>query len=307
MEHFEAIIIGAGSAGLAASVALARSLRSVLIIDEGQPRNSPALHAHNLLGQEGSNPLEVLKRGREEAQGYGVKIINGAATALTGSLSDGFRVTVDERSYTCERVVLATGLTDRLPQISGLQHAWGSSAIHCAYCHGWEVRDKELLIIGCGPMSAHQAMMFQQLSSKVTFINHDPSELSHEGAAILEALDIPRVDQKVSALEFNDSGELTAAKLENGEAIPAHTVVVASRMEANADLFQSMGGVVTDHPLGTFIGVNDTGATSIPGVYAVGNASNLGAMVMSAAASGTLAGAAINADLLNSKLERSKM
>lgn len=306
MEHFEVIIIGGGSAGLAASVALARSLRSVLVIDNEQPRNAPASHAHNLLGQEGSNPLELLQRGRKEVQGYGVKIISGTADTLTGTIDDGFRVSVDGREYTCERVVLATGLKDHLPQVQGLDRAWGTSAIHCAYCHGWEVRDKELLIIGCGPMSPHQAMMFQQLSSKVTFINHAPAELSAEGAAILEDLSIPKVDQRVKSLHFDGSGELKSATLNNGAALPAQAVVVATRMHANAELFESLGGQVTTHPLGAFISVSEMGATDIPGVYAAGNASNLAAMVMSAAASGTLAGASINADLLNSKLERSR-
>ena len=157
MEHFEVIIVGGGSAGLAASIALARSRRNVLVIDEGHPRNAPAQHAHNVLGQEGTSPLQLLERGRAEAENYGVKIIVGAVDSLSGSLEQGFTVNVDQRAFTADRIVLATGLKDELPKIPGLQEAWGTSAIHCAYCHGWEVRDQEILVIGCGPMSAHQA------------------------------------------------------------------------------------------------------------------------------------------------------
>ncbi|WP_345469287.1 NAD(P)/FAD-dependent oxidoreductase [Glutamicibacter ectropisis] len=302
MEHFEVIVIGGGSAGLAASIALGRSRRSVLVIDEGQPRNAPAQHAHNVLGQEGISPLELLERGRVEAQEYGVRIINSAVDSLTGSLNDGFAVRVADQEFSAQRIVLATGLKDELPQIPGLEQAWGTSAIHCAYCHGWEVRDQEIVVIGCGPMSTHQAMMFQQLSSKITFVDHDPSELNEEGTNLLAKLGMPVVRQSIAQLAFDQTGQLESVKLENNEELTAQSVIVAGRMNANADLYLELGGALTEHPLGTFIKVNETGATDIPGVYAVGNASNLGAMVMAAAASGTLAGAAINAELLNAKL-----
>jgi len=302
MEHFEVIIVGGGSAGLAASIALARSRRNVLVIDEGHPRNAPAQHAHNVLGQEGTSPLQLLERGRAEAENYGAKIIVGAVDSLSGSLEQGFTVNVDQRAFTADRIVLATGLKDELPKIPGLQEAWGTSAIHCAYCHGWEVRDQEILVIGCGPMSAHQAMMFQQLSSKITFINHAPNELTEESAALLSRLEIPLVNQSVAALEFDSDGQLAAAKLDNNERLRAQSVIVASRMNVHGELYQALGGELDEHPLETYIKVNETGATEVPGVYAAGNASNLSAMVMAAAASGTLAGAAINADLLNAKL-----
>lgn len=302
MEHFEVIVIGGGSAGLAASIALARSMRSALLIDEGQPRNTSALHAHNLLGQEGSNPLELLKRGRQEAASYGVHLTEGTVSSLSSTLTEGFSVKVDARNFTAERIILATGLKDQLPQISGLDRAWGTSAIHCAYCHGWEVRDQQILVIGCGPMSAHQAMMFKQLSSNIRFVNHEPAELTEEGKSILKALAIPIVNQSVQALEFDQSGTFEAIRLDNNEKLHAQAVIVASAMRANAELYKSLGGELSEHPLGTFIAVNESGATAIPGVYAVGNASNLGAMVMAAAASGTLAGAAINAELLTAAL-----
>ncbi len=302
MEHFEAMVIGGGSAGLAAAVALSRSRRTVLVIDEGNPRNAKALHAHNVLGQEGTNPLDLLERGRQEARHYGARIIAGKVDVLSGSLDAGFTVTIAERSYTAERIVLATGLIDNLPPIPGLAQAWGESAIHCAYCHGWEVRDQELLVLGIGAMSSHQAMMFSQLSSKITFINHDSSALTQENRATLEALGIPVLEQSVKAVEFNDQGTLTSVLLTDNQRLNAQTLVVATQMQAQAALYESLGGSLTENPLGTFISVNEMGATDVAGIYAAGNVCNLGAMVMAAAASGTIAGAAINADLISSQL-----
>ncbi|PJJ43962.1 thioredoxin reductase [Glutamicibacter mysorens] len=304
MEHYEAIVIGGGSAGLAAAIALGRSRRTVLVIDEGKPRNAAAQHAHNILGNEGINPLDFLSRGRQEAMNYGVQIIEGAVDQLGGSMETGFSVTMSGQAFSADRIVLATGLVDDLPPIPGLARAWGDTAVHCAYCHGWEVRDQEILVLGIGPMSTHQAMMFSQLSPSITFINHTPAALNDENRATLAALEIPVIEQAVQAIDFDAQGNLDSVTLADGRKVNAQALVVAGQMNAQASLYLSLGGQLAENPLGTFIQVNEMGATALPGVYAAGNASNLGAMVMAAAASGTVAGAAINADLLGSRLAK---
>ncbi|GGL89093.1 NAD(P)/FAD-dependent oxidoreductase [Glutamicibacter protophormiae] len=308
MEHYDAIIIGGGSAGLAAAVALGRSRRSVLVIDTNKPRNARASHAHNVLGQEGISPQHLLELGRSEAEHYGARIVTEEAEHLTGSIEDGFTVKTDTSEYSSSRIVLATGLTDDLAGIPGLREAWGVSAIHCAYCHGWEVRDQAVAVLGVGPMSIHQALLFAQLSSRVVFINHQPNVLSEENRATLDKLGVPIVESRIARLRVNGDGQLEGVELSNGDLVDAQAAVVASRMNANAGLYQQLGGQLQEHPLGTFIQVSEMGLTGIPGVYAAGNAANLGAMVMAAAASGTVAGAALNADLaissLNSELNK---
>lgn len=297
MEHYDAIIIGGGGAGLAAAVALGRSRRTVLVIDTNQPRNARASHAHNVLGQEGISPQHLLELGRSEAEHYGARIVHEEAERLTGSVEDGFTVKTGASEYSASRIVLATGLTDNLAEIPGLREAWGISAIHCAYCHGWEVRDQAVAVLGVGPMSTHQALLFAQLSSHVVFINHQPDVLSEENRATLEKLGVPILERRIAKLRVDGDGQLEGVELSNGDLVKAQAAVVASRMNANADLYQQLGGRLQEHPLGTFIQVSEMGLTGIPGVYAAGNAVNLGAMVMAAAASGTIAGAALNADL----------
>ena len=309
MEHYDAIIIGGGGAGLAAAVALGRSRRTVLVIDTNQPRNARASHAHNVLGQEGISPQHLLELGRSEAEHYGARIVHEEAERLTGSVEDGFTVKTGASEYSASRIVLATGLTDDLAEIPGLREAWGVSAIHCAYCHGWEVRDQAVAVLGVGPMSIHQALLFAQLSSRVVFINHQPNVLSEENRATLDKLGVPILESRIVKLRVNGDGQLEGVELSNGDLVDAQAAVVASRMNANAGLYQQLGGQLQEHPLGTFIQVSEMGLTGIPGVYAAGNAANLGAMVMAAAASGTVAGAALNADLAISSLnsELSKM
>ena len=302
MENFDVIAIGAGAAGISAATALARSRRSVLVIDAGNPRNATSISAHNLLGRDGISPHELLGQARRQAVDYGVRFSDEWVQLLEGSLESGFTARTAERSYTARRILLATGLRDVLPQIPGLQAAWGKSVLHCPYCHGWEVRDQRIAILGVGAMSPHQAQMFNQLSDRVTYINHAPDMLGAEERSNLDTLSIPVIDTQIDSLEVDPSGGLRSLHLANGQNLEADAAVVMSRMEANAGLYESLGGVLTDHPLGTHIATNQMGATDIPGVFAAGNVADLGAMVLAAAANGVTTGAGINYDLITERI-----
>src|SRR5688500_4772703 len=138
----DVVIIGGGAAGLSAAVALARSLRSVVVIDAGEPRNAPADGAHNLLGQEGIPPLELLEKGRREAEGYGAECRRDRAVGARRS-PIGFEVDLaGGETVQARRMLLATGLVDVLPEVPGVSEFWGKSVLHCPYCHGWEVRGR---------------------------------------------------------------------------------------------------------------------------------------------------------------------
>ncbi|GGJ65816.1 NAD(P)/FAD-dependent oxidoreductase [Glutamicibacter ardleyensis] len=297
MENFDAIIIGGGSAGLAASIALGRSRRKVLVVDEGNPRNAVSAHAHNVLGHEGISPQDLIALGRAEAVSYGVEFVSAHIQSVRGSLEEGFEISTNSSQWTARRIVLATGARDVLPEIPGLQQAWGVSALHCPYCHGWEVRDQQIAILGVSEMSTHQALLFSHLSDKVTFINHAPQKLSAENRALLSALEIEVLDSPVTTLEVSDSGQVRSLSLEDGSTLDVQAVVVASQVTANASLYLELGGELDENPMGTFISVEQMGATKIPGVYAAGNIANVGAMIGASAAAGTMAGAFINAEL----------
>ncbi|WP_404285305.1 NAD(P)/FAD-dependent oxidoreductase [Glutamicibacter arilaitensis] len=298
MEKYDAIIVGGGNAGLAGAIALARSRRKVLVVDEGNPRNAVSAHAHNVLGHEGISPHKLLELGRAEATDYGVEFASARIESLSGSLEEGFIISTQASQWQAERILLATGLSDALPEIPGLQKAWGTSALHCPYCHGWEVRDQQIAILGVSEMSTHQALLFRQLSDTITYVNHAPKSLTAENRALLAAVGIEVVDAQVTDIAVSDDGQVQSLALNNGSTLGAQAVVVASQMKANASLFLGLGGDLSQNPMGEFISVNEMGATSVPGVYAAGNISNLGAMIGLATAAGTMAGAAINADLV---------
>jgi thioredoxin reductase (NADPH) len=174
---------------------------------------------------------------------------------------------------------------------------WGTSVLHCPYCHGWEVRGQRIGVLGTNPNSIHQALLFRQLSEHVTLFRHTMPEPDAQTQDQLAALNIPVVDGAVQRLRGED-GAVRAVVLENGREFPVDAVAVAPRFLAHADLFEQLGGTVTEHPFGSFIAADPKGATTIPGVWTAGNANDLAAMVSAASAAGVVAGAAINADLV---------
>src|SRR5687767_7374375 len=176
-QQYDVVIIGGGAAGLSGAVALARSRRSVLVVDAGDPRNAPAGHVHNYLGREGTPPGELLAAGRAELAGYGGQFVSDTVVGA-GRVDGGFRVSLaGGRTVGARRLLVGTGLVDELPDVPGLAERWGRDVLHCPYCHGYEVRDRAIGILATGPSAMHQALLFRQLSDDVTVFLHTAPEL----------------------------------------------------------------------------------------------------------------------------------
>jgi thioredoxin reductase len=295
-DRIDVLVVGGGAAGLSAGVTLARARRRVLVVDEGRPRNAPAGHVHNYLGHEGVPPLELLRRGRAELASYGGSVrkaavvdVRGTAGLFTATLGDGSTVSA-------RRLLAATGLVDRLPEIQGIAQRWGRDVLHCPYCHGWEVRDRAIGVVAGSFMPTHQAQLFRQLSEDVTLFRQGQT-LTDEELAGLEARGIRIVDEAVVSLETRDD-RITAAVLADGTAVRLEALVVPPRFEARGSIPARLGAEVTELPFGTQVTVDPTGATTVPGVYAAGNVSDAGAQVGGAAAQGVRVAAVINMDLV---------
>jgi thioredoxin reductase len=299
-ETYDVVVIGGGAAGLAGAVALARSRRSVLVVDAGEPRNTPAAHVHNFLTRDGAPPSEIYAAGREELAKYGGHPQTGRVTGLRRD-GECFAVQIGDRAVTARRLLVATGLRDELPDVPGLAARWGIDVLHCPYCHGWEVRDQRIGILATGPAAAHQALLFRQLSRHVTVLAHTAPELAREQREQFAALGIPVIEGTVTCVETDDGG-LTGVRLADGTRVALDTVIVAPRMTANAELLAPLGLIPTEvrvgeQVMGTQIEADPSGATSVPGVWVAGNLANIQAQVITSAAAGLTAGAAINADL----------
>ncbi len=304
---YDVVVIGGGAGGLSGALTLARARRSVVVIDNGQPRNGPAAHVHNYLSRDGTPPGELLAVGRADVARYGGMIINGEVVTIeradTEDARGGFRVTLmnGQRIY-ARRLLVTTGLVDELPDVPGVRERWGRDVLHCPYCHGWEVRDQAIGILATGPMSAHQALLFRQWSADVVVFQHTAPVLSAEQHEQCAARGIRIINGEVAALQVQDD-RLVGVQLRSGAFIPRQAVVVAPRFAARAALLRALGLETTDqemagHVVGTYVAADPMGATSVPGVWVAGNVADLGAQVISAAAAGLKAGAAINADLI---------
>ena len=297
-DSYDVIVIGGGAAGLNGALMLARSRRSVVVLDSGEPRNAPATGIHGLLGHDGLPPAELLARGRREVRAYGGSVVAGTVTGARQT-TDGFVVRLDGgRSVSGRRLLVATGLVDELPAVAGLAERWGRDVIHCPYCHGWEVRNQAIGVLASGAMATHQALLFRQLSEDVVVFAH-ATELNAQERARLTARGIVVVDGQVSALQIDDD-MITGVVLTDGTVVARAVVTVQSRMVARAGFLTDLGLDPIEHPMGvgSYVATDPTGLTTTAGVYAAGNVTDLSAQVGAAAAAGALAGARINADLV---------
>jgi thioredoxin reductase len=298
-NHYDVVVVGGGAAGLSAAVTLARALRSVLVIDAGNPRNAPAEGVHGFLSREGTSPAALLDAGRIEAESYGATLVQGEASFLQRT-AGGFEAELtDGRRFTGRRLLVATGLVDGLPAVPGLQEQWGRGVVHCPYCHGYEIRDQRIGVLGTGPMSVHRALLFRQWSSDITLFLNDTVAPTDEEWDKLAARSIRVVDGAVSSVDSTD-GVLTGVTTRAGASFDLQALAVGTRMEARSALLAPFGLSAQEHPsgMGHSVPPGPMGSTSVAGLYVAGNVSNLTAQVIVAAAEGTMAGAMINAHLV---------
>jgi thioredoxin reductase len=301
MKNYDVIVIGGGAAGLSGALALVRSRRSVLVVDDGTPRNAPAEGVHNFLTRDGIPPAELTAIGRQEVAGYGGEFATGTVTAVrrdelfTVELADG-------TTYQGRRLLVTTGLTDVLPDVRGLAERWGRDVLHCPYCHGWEVRDQAIGILATTGMATFQALLFRQLSDDVTLFLHTAPEPTEEQWEQLAARGISVVQGKVEQLEVQDD-KLAGVLLEGGRVIPRQALAVQTSMRARAGFLADLGLEITEQEAnglvtGTVVAADPQGATAVPGVFVAGNVTDARATVMPAAAAGLMAAGGINADLI---------
>ena len=293
----DAVVIGGGAAGLNGALILARSRRSVVVIDSGSPRNAPAEAVHGFIVFDGTPPSEILRQGREQVRQYGGRVVHGeVVSAEPAAPVDGdlrFTVTLaDGRSITARRVLVATGLTDVLPEVPGLAEHWGHSVVHCPYCHGWEVRDEPIGVLATGAASIGHALLFRQLTEDLTYFTHG-TDLDEDSRARFAARGIRVIDTPVT--EVVEDGALAGVRLADGQVVARRVLAVAAPMQARTQGLEGLRLPVQDVPnKGRSFASGTAGITEVPGVWVAGNATDLVAQVGASAAAGALAAADIN-------------
>lgn len=300
--NFEVVIVGGGAAGLSAALVLGRARRHVVVIDAGRPRNAPAANMHGYLSRDGMPPSELLATGRAEVRSYGVEIVDATVDAMEPSNTADpedrpFAVRLSGGTeLTARRVLVTTGLVDEIPDLPGVRERWGKDLLHCPYCHGWEVRDQPLGVLGTITGSVDHALLVRQWSDDVVFFTH-AYELDAVERAQLDARGVQVVPGPVSRLLVQDD-RLSGVELADGRVVERSAVFVRPGLQPHPDgLLAGLGCEIGDHG---FVVTDPTGRTSNPGVWAAGNAADPRAQVITAAGAGSAAAIAINADLVRS-------
>jgi thioredoxin reductase len=296
-QDYDVMIVGGGAAGLSAALVLGRARRRVAVIDAGQPRNAPAAHMQGFLSRDGLPPSELLAIGRTEVEGYGVEVLDDEVADLEPGFVARLR---SGRSLSARRVLVATGVGDELPDIPGVWDRWGRDLLHCPYCHGWEVRDQPLGVIGSIPGSVQHALLVRQWSDDVVFFAHRHA-LSEDEALQLSARGIEVVSGEIARLRV-ERDQLTGVELSDGTVVGRAAVFVRPGNRPHPDGLLAALGAKLDAD--GFPVVDRAGRTSAAGVWAAGNAADPRAQVIASAGMGSAAAIAINADLVEDDVRR---
>jgi len=290
---FDVVVVGGSYAGQSAALQLARARRKVLVVDGGKRRNRFADESHGFLTQDGADPAEIAARAREQLLKYpNVEWRDGVAENASGS-ADAFELSVNGKTVAARRVVLAMGVADELPPVPGLSERWGKSVFHCPYCHGYELNQGRIGVLGVVPMSLHHALMLPDWGQTTFFLNNafepDAAQLAQLAArgVTLERTPVKRI-----------SGERADMELADGRVIALNGLFTATRTSVSSPVAAELGCAFEDGPLGTFIHTDMMKATSLPGVFACGDAARAAGTVAWAVGDGAMAGAATHRTLM---------
>jgi thioredoxin reductase len=296
---FDVVIVGAGPAGLSAALMLGRCRRSVLVFDTGHPRNAASLALHGYLTRDGIAPREFLKMAREDLTQYDTVSLREGKVVSASCIESRFEVRLaDGERVTARKLLLATGVVDKLPVIEGFHELYGRSIFHCPYCDGWEVRDQPLAIYGNGERGLGLSLELTAWSRDLVLCTDGPCEIDAEGRSRLAKHGIAIREERVARLEGRD-GQLTAVVFGDGTSLARSAMFFTTGQSQRSDLMVQLGCNFNEK------GTVRTGkyeTTHLPGLFVAGDASRAVQWVVVAAAEGAEAAFAINTDLLKEDL-----
>lgn len=297
-EIYDVVVVGGGAAGLSGALVLARARRRVAVIRGGAPRNAPAEHMHGFLSRDGMPPADLLAGGAAEVASYGAELIDDVVVDAEGTGDSAYMLRLGGgATLRARRVLVATGLRDELPDLPGVRERWGRDVLHCPYCHGYEVRDQPIGVLGglepgALARAVHLALLLPQWSRDVIFFPNT-MPLSDGDRAHLDARRVRVHEGPVARLIVDD--RLRGVELADGRAVPRTAMFVAPTFRANDDVLVALGCAFDDNG---WVVTDATGRTSAAGVWAAGNVADPAAQVISAAGAGSTAAMAINGDLV---------
>ncbi|MBF4985150.1 NAD(P)/FAD-dependent oxidoreductase [Nonlabens mediterrranea] len=293
-KEFEVIIIGGSYAGLSAAMALGRSLRKTLIIDAGMPCNRQTPHSHNFLTQDGSTPEEIAEIAKTQLTNYD-KVHFYQGTAIKGEkLNNGFEITTEKGDvFTAKKLVFAAGIKDLMPDIKGFSDCWGISVVHCPYCHGYEIRNKNTAIIANGDKAYHLTSLVNNLTKKITLLTNGSMNFDQSQLDKLKLRKIQIIENKIAEVEHLN-GQLSKVIFKDGNSKNFDCAYASIPFQQNSRIAEQLGCKLTENG---HITVDSMQKTTEENIFACGDNSSMMRSVATAVYGGNIAGAMINNEL----------
>jgi thioredoxin reductase len=296
MTTYDAAIVGGSFAGISAAMQLVRARRRVFLIDAGSPRNRFAREAHGFLGQDGKAPGAILDDAFDQLRRYPTLRAERGEATDAASDGDAFRLLLsDGREARARRIVLATGVRDHLPDMPGMAELWGVGVAACPYCHGYEVGGRRLAALYSGDMSIHKALLLRDWSEDVTLLTNG-APVTAEARARLAAGGVAIEETPVVRL-MGRARELEAVELADGRRAAFGAMFASPRMSLASPLAERLGCTIEDGPFGPMIATDARKETTVPGVFAAGDAARPNHSISFAVADGMTAGVSAHQSL----------
>jgi thioredoxin reductase len=295
---YEVIIIGGSYAGLSAALQLGRARRKVLVIDEGLRRNRFASHSHGFITRDGADPADIAAEARAQVMEYStVDWVSARADAARQNMERAsnlapFEVMVANALYRSRRLILALGVRDILPTIKGLKERWGRSVFHCPYCHGYELNQGRIGVLAGSELSMHHALMLPDWGTTTLLLNQAFQPDARQLAA-LEGRGVIIERTPVRAIEGRAD-----VQFEDGRSLSFSGLFALAPFEVSTSIPQQLALDMEVGPLGSTIRTDAMKETSLPGVFACGDAARPMASVALAVGDGSLAGVGAHRSLM---------
>src|SRR5689334_10518759 len=296
-DLYDCIVIGAGPAGLSASLFLARYLRRTLTFHHNSPRNEYAHGVHGFLGHHGIRPGELLARGRDEVTSHGGLIVEACVIGVEKVAAEHFRVVAgdQQRVFEARRLLLATGLRDLTPDCPGFREFYGWSVFHCPDCDGYEVKDKRVAVLADDKNASGFTANLLTWTRHISLLT-DQHQISKDNHAKLAALDVAVRTDAVIGLEGDKSTkQLQRVLFAEGEPLECDALFFNLGTELATNFHESLACRLD--PECGLLWVDETQQTSVEGVYAAGDITPNSQLAVVAAAEGAMAAIHIHRSL----------
>ncbi|KAL4756565.1 thioredoxin reductase gliT [Aspergillus foveolatus] len=299
---YDALIIGAGPAGLSTALGLARQTYSAIVFNSNQYRNAFSERMHNVVTWDHKPPSDFRAAARDNIESrYNTIHFRNAKIVSAAKKDDGTFEAVDDQQnkYQGRKLVLATGVTDLLPDIKGFSELWGKRIFHCLFCHGFEDRGAESAgVLGAGfitqpAMILHMARMASPLAKKITVYCHGNEELTAQAKKEFENKPLTIEPRKITAVE--KQGDSVIVQFDDGQTRQEGFLVSVPPVQINGPFHDQLGLDVD--PMGFIKTTPPFNETNVAGVFAVGDCGSMMKAAPQAIAMGSFAAAGLVAQL----------